>query len=162
MTTETPPAWSLAMARSEMGFDIAAGSLAIDPIAAEGLPENDNAEESRLALSRFVTLMRRKEGISIEALADKADIEVGELLAIEKDAHHAPEVRTIYKLAMVFGVSQKKLMGLSGLTRPKDVSYVDQAVRYAARSESIELLSAEEQAALDGLISILSETKDAE
>jgi hypothetical protein len=36
------------MARSEMGFDIAAGSLAIDPIAAEGLPENDNAEESRL------------------------------------------------------------------------------------------------------------------
>jgi hypothetical protein len=44
MTTETPPAWSLAMARSEMGFDIAAGSLAIDPIAAEGLPENDNAE----------------------------------------------------------------------------------------------------------------------
>jgi hypothetical protein len=36
MTTETPPAWSLAMARSEMGFDIAAGSLAIDPIAAEG------------------------------------------------------------------------------------------------------------------------------
>jgi hypothetical protein len=32
------------MARSEMGFDIAAGSLAIDPIAAEGLPENDNAE----------------------------------------------------------------------------------------------------------------------
>jgi hypothetical protein len=37
-----------------MGFDIAAGSLAIDPIAAEGLPENDNAEESRLALCDMV------------------------------------------------------------------------------------------------------------
>jgi hypothetical protein len=43
MTTEITPAWSLAMARSEMGFDIAAGSLAIDPIAAEGLPGNDPA-----------------------------------------------------------------------------------------------------------------------
>lgn len=54
MTTEITPAWSLAMARSEMGFDIAAGSLAIDPIAAEGLPENDNAEESRLALCNMI------------------------------------------------------------------------------------------------------------
>jgi hypothetical protein len=31
-----------------MGFDIAAGSLAIDPIAAEGLPENDNADRKVL------------------------------------------------------------------------------------------------------------------
>ena len=160
MTNEITPAWCLAMARGEVGFDVAAGALAIDPIVSQDFSENDNAEESRLALSRFVTLMRRKDGMSIEALADKADIEVGELLAIEKDAHHAPEVRTIYKLAVVFGVSQKKLMGLSGLTRPKDLRYVDQAVRYAARSESIALLSAEEQAALDGFISILSEAKD--
>lgn len=160
MTTEITPEWCLAMARGEVGFDIGAGLLAIDPTGSQELHENDNAEESRLALSRFVTLMRRKGGMSIEALADRADIDVGELLAIEKDAHHAPEVRTIYKLAMVFGVSQKKLMGLSGLTRPKDISYVDQAVRYAARSESIAVLSAEEQAALDGFISILSETKD--
>ena len=48
-------------------------------------------------------------------------------------------------------------MGLSGLTKPKDVSYVEEAVRYAARSESIEELSAEEQAALYGLIFVLSE-----
>ena len=102
MATDITPAWCLAMARSEVGFDFAAGVLAIDPISAEEISENGNADESRLALSRFVTLMRRNGGLSIEALADKAEIDVGELLAIEKDAHHAPEVRTIYRLAMVF------------------------------------------------------------
>ena len=51
-------------------------------------------------------------------------------------------------------------MGLSGLTRPKDIQYVEAAVRYAAKSESIASLSPEEQAALEGLISVLSEKID--
>jgi hypothetical protein len=46
-------------------------------------------------------------------------------------------------------------MGLSGLTRSKDMSFVEDAVKYAARSESLEDLSEEEQAALDGLIAVL-------
>ena len=48
-------------------------------------------------------------------------------------------------------------MGLSGLTVPKDISYVEEAVRYAARSESLSKLTPDEQAALDGLIAVLSE-----
>src|SRR3546814_11560671 len=82
--------------------------------------------------------MRRRSRLSIEALAEKTEVEVGEILSIEKDAHYVPEMRTIYRLALAFGVSQKQLMGLSGLARPKDVTYLDEDVRYSARSESIE------------------------
>jgi len=64
MTTETPPDWSLAMARSEMGFDIAAGSLAIDPIAAEGLPENDN--EAVLIKARELAIENMRPGLVVE------------------------------------------------------------------------------------------------
>lgn len=168
MTIEFTKDWCLAMARLEAGMEVGAGTTAIDPVFTQeveavrhgetsaALADSDG-DESRLALGRFVTLMRRRGRLSIEQLANKADIEIGDLLSLEKDAHHIPEVRTIYRLAMVFGVSQKKLMGLSGLTRPKDVRYVGEAVRYAARSESISELTAEEAAALDGLIALLSE-----
>ena len=101
--------------------------------------------------------MRRGRGWSVEKLADNADIEVGEILSIEEDAHYFPDIRTVYQMADVFSVSQIRLMELSGLSKPKDVRFVEDAVRYAARSESIAALSDEEQAALDGLISVLSE-----
>lgn len=160
MKTEMTKDWCIAMARLEAGAEIGAGVIAIDPVFNADFQEEEAVEESRLALGRFVSLMRRRSRLSIEALAEKAEVEVGEILSIEKDAHYVPEMRTIYRLALAFGVSQKKLMGLSGLTRPKDVTYLDEAVRYAARSESIADLTAEEQAALDGLIAVLSEKKD--
>ncbi|MEH6478248.1 MAG: hypothetical protein V7727_21315, partial [Sneathiella sp.] len=58
----------------------------------------------------------------------------------------------------VFGVSQQKLMGLSGLTHSNDDDYVGEAVRYAAKSASIEKLSNSEQRILNGFISVLSES----
>ena len=101
--------------------------------------------------------MRRQQKLSVEALAERADVDVAEVMSIEADAHYLPDSRTLYQLALIFKVSHKRLMGLSGLTRPKDIQYVEEAVRYAAKSESIASLSPEEQAALEGLISVLSE-----
>jgi transcriptional regulator with XRE-family HTH domain len=146
------------MAELELGHEVGAGPLALDPPpdAADG----DNTDESRLALGRFVSLARRRHRLSMEALAEKANVDVGELFSIERDVHHLPETRTLYQLATVFGVSQRKLMGLSGLTKQKDVRYVDEAIRYAARSESISRLTKEEEAALDGLIAVLSERRE--
>lgn len=149
--------WCESKARLEAGAEIGAGIIAADPIIGH-VDERDHAtEESHQAFRRFVELRRRSLGVSIEKLAEQADVDVGELLNIESDAHFLPETRTLYQLSQVFGVSHQKLMGLSGLTQPKDVSYVKEAVRYAAKSGSIEELTPEEQAALDGLISVLSE-----
>jgi len=146
--------WCLEKGRAEVDENIGAGLLGIDPIidSDEGV---EILDESRLALGRFVELKRRQERLTIEALAMKADVEISELLQIEHGRLLKPEVRTLYKIATVFGVDHKKLMGLSGLTRSKDMSFVEDAVKYAARSESLEDLSEEEQAALDGLIAVL-------
>jgi len=150
------PEWCLAMAHLEIGHEVGAGLTAIDPVPDE---EAEGSDESRLALGRFVSLARRGRGMSIDRLAELAEVDVGELLSIERDAHHLPDTRTLYQLAQIFGVSQHKLMGLSGLTRPKDLKFVDEAIRYAALSESVARLTKEEQAALDGLIAVLSERK---
>lgn len=157
MKIDVTKEWCTTMAQKEAGADVGAGLIAADPIF-NGEAELDDfiRDESRLAFGRFVRLMRRGRGWRIEQLAEKADVEVGEIMSIEDDVHYFPEPRTVYQFASVFSVSRKRLMVLSGLTKPKDIQFVNEAVRYAARSESIEALSDAEQAALDGLISVLN------
>ena len=100
--------------------------------------------------------MRRRDKLSLEALAERADVDLAELMSIEFDAHYLPESRTLYQLAHTFKVSHKKLMGLSGLTKPKDVQYVEEAVRYAARSESKSLESPGRKVSLSRLSDVTS------
>jgi len=149
--------WCVSQAQLEAGAEVGAGVIALDPTFESDDAKNEPIDDSRVALQRFVELSRRQKNLSRQQLAEQADIDLSELEGIETDMHYMPETRTLYQLANVLGVSQKKLMGLSGLTQPKDVSYVEEAVRYAARSESISRLTPEEQAALDGLIAVLSE-----
>lgn len=157
MKIEVTKDWCKAMAQHEAGVEVGAGLIAADPIFDGEAAHDITFDESRIALGRFVHLIRRQRKLSLEGLAECADVDLPELMSIELDAHYIPEPRTIFQLANVFHVSQKKLMGLSGLTKPKDTKYIEEAVRYAANSASIENLTAEEQAALDGLISVLSE-----
>ena len=158
MKIDVTKEWCTMMAKQEDGAEVGAGLTAADPVFDGEVASDDSIrEESRLAFGRFVTLMRRGRGWPIEQLAEKADIEVGEIMSIEEDAHYFPELRTVYQIANVFSVSQERLIELSGLTKPKNIQFVSEAVRYAALSESIEALSDTEQAALDGLISVLNE-----
>ncbi len=157
MTLEITKDWRRKLILEEDGYDISAGLTSADPIFDGDIIVDDHGDDGLLALGKFINLMRRKRGLSIPDLAEQADIDVGELLSIEKETAHVPEPRTVYMLAQVFGVSDRKLMGLSGLMQPKDETYVEDAVRFAAKSESIEKLSALEQEALNGFITVLSE-----
>jgi transcriptional regulator with XRE-family HTH domain len=156
MTFDINKAWCQNAGARENSLDIGAGVIAADPMFTHEGGADESPEASRLALGRFINLMRRDQGLSIEALAEKADVEIGDLLSLEKNANHLPDVRTLYQLSEVFGVSQEKLMGLSGLTHAND-DYVEEAVRYAAKSASVEVLSEDEHMILNGLISVLSE-----
>ena len=93
----------------------------------------------------------------MEQLADAAEVDASELLVIEDDLHHVPEPRTIYKLAQTFEVSQRRLMQLAGLTAVNDAGLRQEAVRFAARSESVQKLTPEESSALEAFVAVLSE-----
>ena len=157
MTFDISKAWCLNASEQEEGLDIGAGLIAIDPIFSHEGNVDEGPEASRFALGRFINLMRRSRGLSMEALAEKADIEIGELLSLENNSTYLPDVRTLYQLSEVFEVSQEKLMGLSGLVSATNDDYKEEAVRYAAKSASVEVLSEDEQTILNGLISVLSE-----
>jgi transcriptional regulator with XRE-family HTH domain len=158
MRLERDKDWWIARANREGDAVIGAGLLARDPVAGESAGAAPMAvEENRIAFGRFVNLMRRQQGYSIEALADAAEVDASELLVIEDDLHYVPGPRTVYKLAQMFEVSQPRLMQLAGLTAANDAGLREEAVRFAARSEAVHQLSPEEAAALAAFVAVLSQ-----
>ena len=82
-----------------------------------------------------------------------------DLVEIESDPRHKPELRTAYQLANYFNVPRPGLLQVAGLAAPKDARLFDEAVRFAARSEPMTALTPEEGAALESFVSALSEQK---
>ncbi|SEF10959.1 Helix-turn-helix domain-containing protein [Rhizobiales bacterium GAS191] len=159
MRLERSKDWWMARARREGDMAVGAGLLAFDPAPEERLSSAQTAavEETRIAFGRFVNLMRRRRGYSMEQLAAAADLDTSELLVIEDDVHYVPELRTVFKLAQTFEVSQQRLMQLAGLAAANDVELRQEAVRFAARSESMQKLTPEESSALEAFVAVLSE-----
>jgi transcriptional regulator with XRE-family HTH domain len=161
MKLERSKEWWMARARREGDAIIGAGLVAFDP-APEGRPAGTapagaRTEENRIAFGKFVNLMRRRRGYSMEQLAMEADLDASELLVIEDDLHYVPAPRTVYKLAQTFSVSQQRLMQLAGLSAANDAGLRQEAVRFAARSESVQKLTPEESSALEAFVTVLSQ-----
>lgn len=151
--------WCLRMAALEGDAVIGAGSRAIDPDFEGDVAHSTAKEETGVAFGRFVRLMRRQRQLTLERLADDADIEIGELVLIEDDPHHKPDTRSVYQLAQTFGVPASSLLQVAGRTVPRDDRLIQEAVRFAARSEPIVALTQEERVALDAFVAVLSEQK---
>lgn len=152
--------WCLKMAQLETNTEISAGRLAFDPIFDdEQMTESKALKEPNIAFGRFVQLMRRRQGLTLEKLADDADVEVVELVEIEDDTRYRPQPRTVYQLANYFHVPRSNLLQVAGLTMPKNAQLLEEAVRFAARSEPVNALSPEESAALEAFVAVLSEQK---
>lgn len=156
MRIERSKEWWLAKSRREGDCVVGAGLLALD-LKPEDTAMSATTDESRIAFGRFVHLMRRRRGLSVEKLAEVAKVEPSELLVIEEDVQYVPDHRTVYCLAEVFEVSQQRLMQLSGLAVANDPGLRREAVRFAARSESVQKLTPEEAAALDAFVTVLSQ-----
>ena len=147
--------WCAEKAEVEAGAEIGAGLVGLGPLLSGAAGPSAALYEPRAAFGRFVQLGRRKLKLSRAALADKAGIDLAELLNIEQDANYAPKPRTIHQLAAVFEVDQKKLLALSGLGPPEGAIRIEEAVQYGAYSESPEDLNEQEIATLAAMVSAL-------
>lgn len=161
MKMEISEEWCKHMAQLEGDAEIGAGRLAVDPVFDDEIASVAASDDKGLnvAFGRFVSLMRRQHGLSLEKFADDADVDMADLLQIESGMHHKPELRTVCRLANYFNVSRSCLLQVAGLTVPKDTRLFDEAVRFAARSEPMTALTPEEGAALESFAAVLSEQK---
>lgn len=147
--------WLLKMADIEDNCELAAGGLAHEL----GMLARSRAAPSvaRTAFAKLIELRRRERRLSVEQLAQRADIDLGEVVGLERGDACTPEPRTVYKLAAVLELPEEKLMQLSGLTKAKDARFAEEAVRFAARSEPVDKLSREEHDALEEFVKFLAE-----
>jgi transcriptional regulator with XRE-family HTH domain len=113
-------------------------------------------EGPRTAFRMLINLWRRKKGIRLDQLAERADVDLAELIAIERDVRYIPEPRTVYQLANTLGLPTDRMLQLSGNTVVRDSHFGEEAVRFAARAESLEKLTKDEQSAFEEFVKYLS------
>lgn len=154
-------AWCLHMAKLEGGSEVGAGTL-------EALHSNDEPQATQLmsyldpahiAFGRLIRLLRRKANLTIERLADETSVDLEELVSIEDDIHYSPDPRTVYQLANFFKLPRANLLQLAGLTTAKNGEIYEEAIRFAARSDTNAKLTREEQTALEAFVSVLGKNK---
>ncbi len=114
--------------------------------------------DTRIALGTFVSLWRRNQGWDAAQLAEKSGLDPQEILEIERDPYCEPEPDAVYKLAKVFGLPPKPLLELAGLSESRSLRLREQAVRFAARSESVAALNDHEREAFEAFVSAISES----
>jgi transcriptional regulator with XRE-family HTH domain len=135
-------------------------SISVGGLAADLGLLHSSDPPAGLAFGRLINLARRKLGLSIEVLADKADVELSELLLIERGEDIKPSPRTVYRLAGVLKFSVGKLMELAGLAIPREPELGRAALRFAARSEPTTELTKEEREAYEEFAKALAESND--
>jgi HTH-type transcriptional regulator, competence development regulator len=155
--------WLRQRAELDDKAEISAGTLEINRLRPPrqgtviSMQSNAEGESPNPAFGRLINLWRRKKGFRIEVLADKARIDLAELIEIERNLNFVPEPRTVYQLAKTLDLPSERMLELSGNLVVRDSSLGQEAVRFAARSESVEKLSKDEQMALEEFVKFLSE-----
>jgi transcriptional regulator with XRE-family HTH domain len=150
------PAWIRRMAELEDGCDMTVGGLAQEA----GLfnVSVTPAQVAKSAFAKLIELRRREQRLSVEQLAERAEVDVADLLSIELDKVDVPELRTIAKLAKALKLPAQKLVELSGLATPKNARFAEAVVRFAAKSEPVDKLSRGEHEALEEFVKFLAES----
>lgn len=112
------------------------------------------------ALSALVQLLRKRDNLSEEELANRARIDVTEIRRIESDRSYIPAPRTIYQLEQTFKLPRRTLVKLSGLTKTHSKEFTEEAVRFAAYSKAIQKISRHERKLLNEFVKFLSSYTD--
>jgi transcriptional regulator with XRE-family HTH domain len=139
------------MGEVEAGCEVTAAGLAAD-LRFLGGP----SVEPSIAFGKLVELARRSRGETVEALAKRAGLDLGEVLAVEM-GEGVPSARGVFQLAQAFRFNAGILMELAGLAEATNPVLRDAALRFAASSEPTAKLSPEEKEAFETFVKVVAE-----
>lgn len=148
-------AWYRARIMETLDDDFLVGPPAIH----ETLVDDGPGVRARGRFGAFVSLERRSAKFTVEQFAQELEVSPDELHQIEADPEYVPRPRTVLRLATFAGVPVVSMAKLSGVAREGELKLSDRAFRYAARSDAIMSLSAEENAVLGEFISFLKSSE---
>jgi transcriptional regulator with XRE-family HTH domain len=137
--------WLLRMADEEANCEVSAGGLAHET----GLLNRGGINESaRLSLAKFLELSRRQMRVSLEALAEKAGVDLAELTSLEHGKSPVRNPQILLRIAAALNIKAEPLLELAGLLPTADGRLARIAVQFSARLESVKPLDPQEELAL--------------
>ena len=149
------PEWLREMAE----FEDSCRSISVGGMAADFGILGAISPQAPGVFGRFVEYARRAMGLSVEQLAEKADVDLAEVVEIETQHNVVPQLRTVYQLANALKLPAGKLAEVAGLATPRpEISHA--ALRFAARSEPTATLSQTEREAFEEFVKALVEASD--
>ena len=152
--------WLLANAE----FEATEGSVSVGGSNADGTqsaagvhsPFKHGGHDDRSvgAFAQLVEFGRRKMGLSLEQLAEEADIDLEELVEIER-ANAQPSPRALHRLALTLKLPLEPLATVAGLVKARDENLEQAVYRFAAQSEPNCKLSPQEEEAYNSFVTVL-------
>jgi HTH-type transcriptional regulator, competence development regulator len=139
---------------------ISVGGLAQELGYLRGAPVAVAAVVTPRVFGKLIEFARRQVGWSAEQLAKEANVDLAEVVNIERERDFVPQARTVYQLANRLGYSTERLLELAGLTVTRSEPLTEAAVRFAARSEPASQLNEFEREAFEQFIKVLVESTD--
>src|SRR5437879_6526097 len=97
--------------------EVSTGALSLDHLIKDANALRQTPYEQERLASAFGWLIRSRRlemRFSIDRLSQKAEIDATELQEIEDNIHYTPEPRTVYQLAKMLKLPERKLMQLCG------------------------------------------------
>ncbi len=155
-------AWLKRRAELDEKAEVSAGLLNIDSLVQEANALRQTPGEQLIlgeAFGKLVQFMRGVRRLSLDELARSADVEPGELAKIENTNDYRPEPRTVYQLAKVLRLPERKMLELSGNMVVRDSEFTYQAERFAANAKHIDRLSSDQKDALMAFVRYLAQSK---
>lgn len=116
---------------------------------------NSNTNPIRHAFQVLVRSLRKKQGLNVDQLAKKLEIDPGYVIELEQDISHRPSPLILYKLSSYFKIPQVMLNFLAGATKDIPPDLQIQASQFAAQSESFSKLTEDEKKLLDDFVRFL-------
>lgn len=147
---------------AEMGRMAAARALQLTASNAKTDSSADSTDWTKLhdALGALIQLLRKRDNLSEEELANRARVDVSEIRRIECDRSYIPAPRTIYQLEQTFKLPKRTLVKLSGLTKSHSKEFTEEAIRFAAHSKAIQKITRHERKLLNEFVKFLSSHTD--
>jgi transcriptional regulator with XRE-family HTH domain len=117
--------------------------------------KDPEATELRHAFHLVIQMLRRRHGLSVDALARRVEVDREEILAMERNPAYRPSPLTLHKLCRFYEIPERRMLVLAGAIKEAPQGFAESASRFAAQSESFATLTDEEERALDEFLPVL-------
>lgn len=150
--------WYKRAASEESGvFCMSAGdpNLFVDVVRPREEAECLNDFRRAEGFSTLLRMLRLDLNLTFEKLSKKTDIELEELVRLEKQAGYKASPRTLITLAHFYKIPNGKFLEMSGAVKAPRSKAAQEVTSFAAKSESFDKLTKEEKKLLQKIIKII-------